>query len=144
MGFPCGSADKESTYNSEDLGLIPGLGRSPGEGKGYPLQYSGLENSMDHIVHEVTKSWTWLSNFHFPFDQQKISRMMFAIFWFLIKWTLYLLLEICKKVTISMEIGPPKDFPIESKLDFRSWELRSLVLSYINSLEWIIKQIVCT
>ena len=48
-----------------DLGSIPGLGRSPGEGKGYPLQYSGLENSMDCIVHGVTKSQTQLSNFHF-------------------------------------------------------------------------------
>ena len=44
--------------SSEDLGSIPGLGRSPGEGKGYPLQYSGLENSMDSIVHGATKSWT--------------------------------------------------------------------------------------
>ena len=48
-GFPCGSADKESARNTRDLDLFPGLGRSPGEGKGYPLQYSGLENS---------KSWT--------------------------------------------------------------------------------------
>ena len=47
MGFPCGSAGKESACNVGDLGLIPGLGRSPREGKGYPLQYSGLENSMD-------------------------------------------------------------------------------------------------
>ena len=47
-----------------DLGLIPGLGRSPGEGKGYPLQYSGLENSMDLIVHRVTMSQTRLSDFH--------------------------------------------------------------------------------
>ena len=46
MGFPCGSAGKESACNVGDLGLIPGLGRSPREGKGYPLQYSGLENSM--------------------------------------------------------------------------------------------------
>ena len=43
-GFPCDSASKESAYNAGDLGLIPGLGRSPGEGKDYPLQYSGLEN----------------------------------------------------------------------------------------------------
>ena len=49
LGFPCGSAGKESTGNAGDLSLIPGLGRSPGEGKGYPLQYSGLENSMDCI-----------------------------------------------------------------------------------------------
>ena len=45
--------------------MIPGLGRSPGEGKGYPLQYSGLENSMDCIVYGVAKSWTRLSDFHF-------------------------------------------------------------------------------
>ena len=64
LGFPCGSASKESTSNVGDLGSIPGLGRSFGEGKGYPLQYSGLENSMDCIVHRLTKSWTQLSNFH--------------------------------------------------------------------------------
>ena len=46
-GFPGGSAGKESACKAGDLGSIPGLGRSPGEGKGYPLQYSGLENSMD-------------------------------------------------------------------------------------------------
>ena len=62
LGLPCGSAGKESTCNMGDLGLIPGLGRSPGEGKGYPLQYSGLENSMNSRVHRVTKSWTRLSN----------------------------------------------------------------------------------
>ena len=51
MGFPCDSAGKESACNAGDLGSIPGLGRSPGEGKGYPVQYSGLENFMDCIVH---------------------------------------------------------------------------------------------
>ena len=61
----CGSAGKESACNAGDLGLIAGLGRSLGEGKGYPLQYSGLENSMDCIVHGVAKSWTWLSDSHF-------------------------------------------------------------------------------
>ena len=50
MDFPCGSAGKESTCNAGQLGSVPGLGRSPGKGKGYPLQYSGLENSMDSIV----------------------------------------------------------------------------------------------
>ena len=50
-----------------DLGSVPGLGRSPGEGIGYPLQYSGMENSMDYIVHGVPKIWTQLSNFHFHF-----------------------------------------------------------------------------
>ena len=66
-GFPCGSAGKESACNSGDLGSIPRLGRYPGEGKGYPLRYSGLGNSMDWIVHRVTKSWTGLSDFHFQF-----------------------------------------------------------------------------
>ena len=56
--FPCGSAGKESTCNVGDLGSIPGLGRYPGEGKGYPLQYSGLENSMGCIVHGLAKTWT--------------------------------------------------------------------------------------
>ena len=66
-GFPCGSAGKESACNAGDLGSIPGLGRSPVEGKGSPLQYSGLENSMDCIVHGVTKTWTRLNDFHFTF-----------------------------------------------------------------------------
>ena len=56
-GFPCGSASKESACNAGDLGSIPGLGRCPGEGKGYPLQ-TGLENSMDCIVYGVAKSQT--------------------------------------------------------------------------------------
>ena len=64
-GFLGGSDDKESACNAGDLGSIPGLGRSPGEGKGYPLQYSGLENSMDYIVHGVKESQTRLSNFDF-------------------------------------------------------------------------------
>ena len=58
MGFPSGSDSKESACNAGDLGSIPGLGRLPGEGKGYPLQCSGLENSMDCIVHGVAKSQT--------------------------------------------------------------------------------------
>ena len=55
--FPCGSVGKESSCNVRDMGSIPGLGRSPGERKGYPLQYSGLENSMDRRGHRVSKSW---------------------------------------------------------------------------------------
>ena len=54
-GFPDSSVGQESTFNEGVLGLIPGLGRSPEEGKGYPLQYSGLENSMDCIVHGVAE-----------------------------------------------------------------------------------------
>jgi hypothetical protein len=57
-GFPDSSVGKESPCNAGDLRSIPGLGRSPGEGRGYPLQYSGLEDSMDCIVHRVVKSWT--------------------------------------------------------------------------------------
>ena len=62
MGFPVGSDSKESACNTGDLGSIPGLGRSPGEGNGYPFQYSCLENPMDKrawraIVHGVAKSW---------------------------------------------------------------------------------------
>ena len=58
LGLPCGLADKESACNVGDLGSIPGLERSPGEGKGYPLQCSGLENSVDYIVYGVAKGQT--------------------------------------------------------------------------------------
>ena len=64
MGFPDSSVGKGSPCNVGDLGSIPWLGISPGEGKGYPLQYSGLENSKDCTVHGVTKNWTRLSDFH--------------------------------------------------------------------------------
>ena len=63
--FPGGSDGKESTCNAGDLGLIPGLGKSHGEGKGYPLQYFGLDNSVGCIVHGIAKSRTRLSDFHF-------------------------------------------------------------------------------
>ena len=62
--FPCGSADKESACNAGDLGSIPRLGRFPGEGKCYPLQYSSMENSMDYTI---AKRGTELSDFHFHF-----------------------------------------------------------------------------
>ena len=66
-GFPGGSDSKKSACNARDPGLIPGLGRPPGEGNGYPLQYSCLENPMDRgawraTIHGVAKSWTRLSN----------------------------------------------------------------------------------
>ena len=71
-GFPGGSNGKESACNAGDPGLIPGLGRSPGEGNSTPLQCSCLENSMDRgawraTVHGVRKSWTQLSDEHFHF-----------------------------------------------------------------------------
>ena len=73
LDFPYGSAGKESACNVGDLGSIPGLGISLGEGKGYPLQYSGLENSMDSVVHGVANSRTWLSHFDFDFDFQAMK-----------------------------------------------------------------------
>ena len=73
--FPCASAGKESTWSAGDLGSIPGLGRSPGDGKGYTLQYSGLENSMDCLVHGVAKSQTRLSYFHFHLNSAKYLLM---------------------------------------------------------------------
>ena len=63
QGFPSGSAGKESAGNVGDLSLIPGLGRAPAEGKGYPLQYSGLENSTECIVHGIAKSQKRLGDF---------------------------------------------------------------------------------
>jgi len=69
MDFPGGSDDEESACNAGDLSSIPELGRSPGEGNGYPLHYSYLENPMDRgawwaTVHVVAKNWTQLSDFH--------------------------------------------------------------------------------
>ena len=64
LGFPCDSTGKESACHVGDLGSIPELGKSPEEGKGYPLQYSGLENSTDCVVRGVTKNRMWLSDFH--------------------------------------------------------------------------------
>ena len=92
MGFPHSSVGKESTCNEGDLGSIPGLGGCPGEGKGYPLQYSGLENSMDYTVHGVAKSWTRLSNFHFHFKVcysfLSKEQVFFLISWL---WSLFYL-----------------------------------------------------
>ena len=78
LGFPGGSAGKESTCNVGDLGSIPVLGRVPGEVNSYPLQYSGLETSMDRgawqaTVHGVSKSQTQLSDFHFHFEMSTVS-----------------------------------------------------------------------
>ena len=71
MGFPGGSGGKESVCSVGNLGLIPELGRLPGEGNSYPLQYSRLENSMDCIAHGVVKNWTRLSDFHFKSVHEK-------------------------------------------------------------------------
>ena len=76
LGFPCGSGGKESACNVRDLSSIPGLG-SRGEGKGYPFQYSGLENSTDCIIHGVAKSQTGLSDF--PFTQLSGAKSCFLV-----------------------------------------------------------------
>ena len=74
MGFPHSSVGKESACNAGDPDLIPGLGRCTGEEKGYPLQYSGLENSMGCIIHGVTKSWTQLSDFCFYLSEMNANK----------------------------------------------------------------------
>ena len=74
--FPDSSAGKESACNAGDTSSIPGSGRSPGEGIGYPLQYSGLENPMDCTVCGVAKSRTRLSDFHFHFTESVGSTPM--------------------------------------------------------------------
>ena len=79
ISFPGDSAGKESTCNVGDLGSVPGLGRFRGKGISYPFQYSGLENSMDCIVHGVTKHWTWLSRFHSHFTLIWLLEPVFII-----------------------------------------------------------------
>ena len=82
LGFPCVSAGKESACNAGDLGLIPGLERSPGEETGYLLQYSCLENSMGCTVHGAATSWTQPSDFHFHVKVKSLSRVqLFATPW---------------------------------------------------------------
>ena len=81
LSFPGGSAGRESTCNARDLSLIPGLGRSPGKGNMYTFQYSGLENSMDCIVHWVAKSRIRLSDFHWLPHRQPDSRSRLAPLW---------------------------------------------------------------
>ena len=82
LGFVCASAGKEFACDAGDLGLIPELGRSPGEGKGYPLQYSCLKNSMDWIVLGVAKSQTWPSDFHFHIERRRADvEAEASIFW---------------------------------------------------------------
>ena len=92
LGFPWGSTGKESNCNAGDLGSIPALGRSPGEGKGYPLEYSGLENSIDSIVHGVSKSRTRLSDF----QKKKLKNNSFQNISF------YLIIVRCKCMLIAL------------------------------------------
>ena len=86
-GFSDSSVGKESSCNAGGLGSIPGLGRSPGEGKGYSLQYSGLENSMDYTVHGVAKSQTQLSDFHFTHCPLELVNYKWLVYFFSVSWT---------------------------------------------------------
>ena len=107
LGFPCGSAGKEPACNAGELGSIPGLGRSPGEGKGYPLQYSGLETFMDCTVHGVAKSWTRLSDFH------NSPRVLSRVPWLYSK-SLLVIYSIYSSVHMSISISqciPPPTHP---------------------------------
>ena len=85
---------KESACNARDLGSVPGLGRPPGEGKGYPLQCSGLENSMDCVVRRVAKSLIQLSDFHFHYEYREVSTVLITNF----------LLTVSSVFTLSKEI----------------------------------------
>ena len=78
-GSPGSSAAKESVCNAGDPGVIPGLGRYPGEGNSYPLQYSGLENSLDCVVHWVSKSRTRLNDFQFHFRKFLRTSELYSI-----------------------------------------------------------------
>ena len=82
LGFSGGSAGKESACNAEDVGLIPGLGRSPEEGTGCPLQYSGLENFMDCIVHGVAESQTRSSDSHWVLVVTRALLVVSCGIWF--------------------------------------------------------------
>ena len=88
-GFSSGSSGKESTCNARNLSLFPGLERSLGKGNSYQLQYFGLENSMDCIVHEVTKSWTRLRDFHLSYNITLVSGVQHDDSIFFIDFTLY-------------------------------------------------------
>ena len=104
--LPCGSDGKESALNEGDLGLIPGLGRCPGEGNGYPLQYSCLENPMDRracqaTVQGVSKSWTHPSDEHFSLFTEYVnapSHLECSLILNMVRWkrTMYSLERIWK------------------------------------------------
>ena len=101
----CGSAGKESTCNAGDLGLIPGLGRSPGEGHGNPLQYSGLKNSMDCIVHGVAKSRTRLSDFHFHCLSHNIKLLQY--YWLYSLFYTYFITDIYASYPLNLLFTSP-------------------------------------
>ena len=120
MDFPGGSAGNESVCNEGDLGSIPGLGKSPGGEKGYPLQYSGLENSMDCTVHGVAKSQTQLRDSLFLWDRPlwlnhpsvdgHLGCFQFWPVWIMLLWR-FLCKCLCGHVfEIFLDINPGMEF----------------------------------
>ena len=141
QGFPCGSAGKESSCNAGDLGSIPGLGRSPEEGKGYPLQYSCLENYMDCIVHGVTKSRTWLNNFHLRKSKRYdfIVRLQMA-FISPTPWSLFIFPEYSERMAWSPEPGVElyRLYSFLSCLPLKSFKCLPLYFEFLRSyIVWI-------
>ena len=108
VDFPCGLAGEESTCNVGDLGSIPGLRRSPGERKDYPLQYSGLQNSMHCIVHGIAKSRTQVTFTHCPTSQ---SVPCHCPFW---PWLMPLGCNLTKSPKAALVLAnPPRQLALE-------------------------------
>ena len=102
QAFPDSSLGKESACNAGDPSSIAGSGRSPGEGTGYPLQYSDLENSMDCTVHGVAKSWTWLTeqfSLSLPWQQWVLKKTS--------RWFVCLVAQSCPTLCDSMDCSLP-------------------------------------
>ena len=118
------------------LGFDPWVGRSPGEGKGHPLQYSGLENSKDCIVHGVTKSWIWLSDFHFTFFTLTWKKWYLTV----ITWRLGLHSRPLRLSCMGWKLwlynqGVPK----------LSWVMRKVIQSVLScSKSWVTRTHACT
>ena len=126
-----GSAGKESACNAGDLGSIPGLGRFPGEGKSYPLQYSGLENSMDYIGHRVAKSQRRPSDFHYGI------KLSWGIFYSLTNllgetWLQSLLWNMLQR-PVTLKKKKKEDQWLTEKGETMSWGHRSLNLVSVCS-----------
>ena len=132
LGLPCGSAGKESTCSAGDLGLIPELRRSPGEGNSCPLQHSGLESSMGGIVPGVAKSQTRPSHFHFHSLQFPV---LFASFFFW-QWMYVLLIRTILDTFSGRESDSPKIVPFMF-CSFRAHAL--IVVGYNGSCQVLVK-----
>ena len=127
MGFPDSSVGKESACNAGDPSSIPGSERSSGEGKGYPLQYSGLANSMECIVHGVAKSWTRLSDFHFSSHQFIVD--FHSVLLRIVQETIYLTWFHSQEYFLFLK------FLVSFKISFQNIHLH--ILTHIYTSIWI-------